>query len=269
MYKDDLLLICGLLVLFVFTAIFYIFQIPGTSYETITNDILVISPFISVVGGWYAMHAYGTKNHHGKSFMYMTLGFFSWFVGESVWAIFEGLLHISPYPSIADIFYLAAYPLLLVGIIRELRYYKTTISPMKSLFISVMSMLLSIFVFYIMIIPAILSKEPFLSSIIAIGYGIADSLLIVTISHVLMLVMDFKGGRLFHAWLYILIAAIFMLIADVLFAEYNIQYQEAIPTYKRIDLLWILSYLFFSLGMFEMKFIIRDVQKKIRQLLYP
>jgi hypothetical protein len=52
-----------------------------------------------------------------------------------------------------------------------------------------------------------------------------------------------------------------------MFAYFTIPYEKVIPEYKRIDLFWVASYLFFAYGFFEMRFIIHDVQYKLKQLI--
>jgi hypothetical protein len=232
-----------------------------------TNIIFLFFPLFAAISGMHAVRVYGRKNVHGRSLFFITLGLWAWFVGEALFALYELVLKINPYPSIADVFYILAYPLVLFGIYHELKNYNTEISPLKSLTVSSISILMSIFVFYIMIFPVFNAHESLARNIISVAYGIGDMLLIVGVLHILLLIVDFKGGRLYHAWLYVLIGAIFMLLGDVLFALYSAQYGDGIPQYKLIDLLWIASYLFFSVGLFEMRFIIRDVQKKIKQLL--
>lgn len=82
-----------------------------------------------------------------------------------------------------------------------------------------------------------------------------------------MMIINIRGGRLFRAWLFILIGAIFMLFGDVLYTFYNVSYVQSIPQFLQIDLLWVISYLSFTLGLSEMRFIIHDVQYKLKQLL--
>lgn len=265
--KEDIILFAGLALLFTLTAIFYWFGLGGTYYELITNVLFLLFPFLAVIGGAVASQAYGISNTHGKSLLFITAGIASWFIGEVLFAGYLLVMHIDPYPSVADIFYILAYPLVLIGIIREIGSYKTDISPFTSLIISFLSMAISFFVFYIMIIPSLDNGEPWLYNVISISYGIGDLLLIISISYIMVMIINFKGGRLYHAWLYVLIATLFMLLGDIFFALYSHEYEEGIRLYKQIDLLWIGSYTFYALGLFEMRFIIRDVQKRIMHLL--
>jgi len=55
-------------------------------------------------GAWYAIAA----------------GVFVWFLGDFTWGIYEWIGH-DPFPSIADFFYLAGYPLMVLGLVVALR----------------------------------------------------------------------------------------------------------------------------------------------------
>lgn len=246
----------------------YVYTMPlGQYQDAIINIVFLVAPLVSVIAGIFAVRAYGMDNIHGNALLYITLGLASWFVGEAIWAIYELILRISPYPSIADLFYLAAYPLIFIGILREIMNYKTDVNPVRSLVISTISIALSIMVFNIAILPSYSNGSTFLENAIAISYGLGDVMLIVGISYILMLTMDFRGGKLFYVWLHIIIAVIFMLLGDLFFAIYREQYEQSILAYKRIDLFWILSYIAFAMGLFEIHFMIRNIQNKIRQLL--
>lgn len=267
MHKNDVVLLFGLIGLFAVITFFYLVPLPGVNYTVITNSIFLIPPFIAVLAGLSAVKTYGLSNKHGKAFLAISLGMFSWFVGEVLWAVFQQILKIHPYPSIADFFYLAAYPLVLYGIYAEIGSYKTEISPKKSMFVSFFSVFLSLVVFYLMIVPVFNLHESGTGPIISISYGLADVLLIVGIAHIIVMATRFRGGRLYAAWLYILIASIFMLLADIFFSIYNAQYQMGIWPYKFIDLFYVGSYIAFAFGLFEVRFIVRDVQNKIRKQL--
>jgi hypothetical protein len=267
MHKTEKIFILLLIFLFCIISVFYYYSFGFINYEIATNLIFLIPPFLSVFGGIAAVRAFGIKNRHGKSFLFIALGLLFLFIGESLFAIFQLVLHINPFPSIADIFYLLAYPLMLIGIFREIIFYQSVIKESYSVFISLMLIILSIIIFSIMIIPVLNNEGSVLSKIIASSYGVADILLIVGIAYILIMIINIRGGRLFRAWLYILIATMFMLFGDIFFSYYSIQYTANIPQYKQIDLLWIISYLMFTLGLSEMRFIIHDVQYKLKQLL--
>lgn len=250
--------------LFVLMAAVYLFPIGGSYNIYIKNILFLFPPFIAAFAGYKAASAYGFKNAHGESLLLIALGLLCFAIGETIFAIFDLVLHIDPFPSIADIFYLIAYPLILVGVLREIGSYKVSIKPLPSLFVSCIAIAVGILVFNISIVPSYSNGASFLANIISVSYGICDVVLMVGITYVLLMTMDFKGGKLYGAWFAFIIATIFMLLGDISFAIYSKPYEENITLYKDIDLFWTLSYLFFAYGLFQMNNIIRNVQGKIK-----
>lgn len=52
---------------------------------------------------------------------WMLAGLALWVAGDGLWSWFDHVLHIDPFPSIADALYLTGYPLAAVGIILLIR----------------------------------------------------------------------------------------------------------------------------------------------------
>jgi hypothetical protein len=256
-----------LVALCLFALILYKNPIGWRYYNELINGVFLLFPFLSVLAGSYAIKAYGYSNTHGKSMLFITAGFASWFIGETLWTIFAIVLHINPYPSIADIFYLLAYVLIFLGIIREIRVYKTNISVLRSLIVCIFSVIVSIVVFNMTVVSAYINGASLIENSIAIGYGIVDLILIITIAHLLILTMDFKGGKIFIMWSYFLAGAIFMLLGDIFFSLYPEQYEQGIAQYKQIDLLWIVSYSLFTVSLFEVHFLLTDAKDVVKKLL--
>jgi hypothetical protein len=253
-----------LLILFIVIAPVYLFLLGGSFNVALKNILFLVPPYIAAFAGLQAARAYGYKNSHGESLLFIAAGFLCFAIGETIFAIFDLVLFIDPFPSIADIFYLLAYPFIIGGVLREIGSYKVNIRPFPSLFISCISIAVGILVFNISILPAYSTDASFLANVIAVAYGIWDVILMVAVSYVLLLVMDFKGGKLYSAWLAFIIATIFMLLGDISFALYSQPYEENVALYKNIDIFWVVSYLLFAYGLFQMYYIIRNVQGRVK-----
>src|SRR5687768_2128365 len=46
----------------------------------------------------------------------------TWVTGDVIWSFYVYALHQEPYPSVADVFYLCAYPLFLAGFVLLVRH---------------------------------------------------------------------------------------------------------------------------------------------------
>ncbi len=267
LHKEEIYLAGILILFFLNTALAYFFPNPELNYDLMTYTVFLLHPAISVIGGISACTTFGWSSPHGKSFAFMTLGLLLFFLSDVTGYAIQMIYHVKHFPSLADVFSVFGYAFLLFGILREMKYYHSMINSERNMIVSIFSVFFSLLVSSIVIFPLSAREGTVFEKSISAVYGIFDVLLIICIGYILMLVMTFRGGRLFKAWSSILLAAMCMLLADVLFALFPAQYLQGIPEFKQIDLLSIGSYLLFAYGLFEMKFIIHDVQYKLRQLI--
>jgi hypothetical protein len=151
-----------------------------------------------------------------KSARWLAFGFFFWSLGEATWSFYALFLGVEiPFPSIADVFWLAGYPLVLAGMVGFLRHFRFAITG-KSLMIAVgvataATGLIAVF----LIIPVISISSDFVSNVVGFAYPIMDiALLYVPIVGVLL----FRGGRLAHGWYWLAAGAVLYSFADILFS---------------------------------------------------
>jgi two-component sensor histidine kinase len=87
------------------------------SLRIVLTDLL--TPIIGLCASGVLFYTYWkTRSVATKlalAFLFMALGCLAWALGDVAWAVLEIVLKEEPFPSIADIFYLAYYPLIIVG----------------------------------------------------------------------------------------------------------------------------------------------------------
>lgn len=248
----------------------YIYKIGVNTpdlYVFLTNILYLFPPLIAVYGGIYAVKKFSFSNIHGVALAFLTAGILFLGIGEIIWFYYHIFLNVDPYPSIADVFYLGAYPLIFIGIVNELRLQKFDWKDFNKLYlflIILVSVILATIVSYFGIYLAYKPDAAFLENAIAMAYGIADLILIIPSLFILKLTLDYRGGKLFNSWLCILIGLLLTLVGDILFAIYTDQYSSGITPYNLIDLAWIAAYLFFAYGFFNTGLTITELQQKIR-----
>jgi hypothetical protein len=192
----------------------------------------------------------------------MSLGVFFWFLGDFIWFILEYFLNKNPFPSIADYFYLAAYPLLLIGLILEIRSNVLTWTHSKVIAAISLSLLFGFVVFYFGILKAYNPLETLLSNVIAITYGVGDLILIIFTIIIFMVAVGYQKGKLFFPWLSILVGFTLILAADILFAVFREEYED-FTSIRNIDLGWITGFLFIGFGFFSIGKTLKEVRKKL------
>lgn len=251
---------------FLTTTIVYWLRI-GFAFILLREGLYLSTSLLATLAGIFALKMFGIKNERAKTLLFLTLGIGYWFMGEVLFNYYEYVLQIDPYPSAADIFYVLAYPLLLIGLINEIRIAQITWrkihKPTVFLF-GLVAFLLSLVVFYFGIYQAYDAQKTVLGNIVAMSYGVGDLLLILANIFVLILVWEFRGGKLSRVWLLMFFSFILTLVADILFAIFNEQYDAQLWFYKSLlDFFWMISYLLFAAALFEFGFSIQDALKKL------
>ncbi len=258
--------ILSLVSLYALIIIVYLFQLS----DVLGNTLFLVPPFIATIYGLYAVRTYRLANTHGKSMALLTAGLLCFFIGELLFFLFQFVFHINPFPSVADIFYLLAYPLMMAGLVKEISLHQISWHDFNKLALVLILLLLatlSFIVIYFGVFVAYNPGDPFINNLIATAYGVADLLLIVPSLFILNMTLDYRGGKLFNFWALILLALIFMLTGDILFAIFNNKYTELVWPYTMIDLAWVTSYLLFAYGFFYTATTIKELKLKLRQKL--
>jgi hypothetical protein len=237
-------------------------SIGGVSLQ---NSVVLFTSLVAVSGGVYAFMTYGFSGKRAMTILALTVGLSCWFVGEALWNYYEAL-GIMPFPSIADLFYLVAYPFLFIGLINEIRSAQIDwkkFSRSLLFLLGLTTILLSSIVLYFGVFLSYHASQPLLNNVIAMGYGIADLLLIIVTMLILVLVWEFRGGQLARSWIALFCGFVAMLIADILFAMFTNQYESHVGFYKSIiDSFFMLSYVLFAYGLFDFAFSLEDITHK-------
>ena len=230
------------------------------------GTIFLLPPLLATVMGLYAAGTYKLRNIHGKSMAFLAAGMAFFFIGETLFFMYQYVFHKMPFPSVADVFYLLAYPLILAGLMIEVKMHKPRLSEFNRTTTTVMGGILVALVAVVTYFGIYKAYDPdatFLANWIATSYGIADLIIIVPAMYVLKLAFDFKGGKLFNSWIMIFFAMLFMLSGDILFASYSTQYSDSIWPYTLIDLCWVASYLLFGYSFFYTASVLRELRQKL------
>lgn len=232
-------------------------------YDIIASIIYLLLPAMVIIGAIVLTKNLSIKSTHGKSFLFIFFGFLCFFIGEFIWFIFDYFLGIDPFPSVADFFFLLAYPFLFIGLYKEILLVDIKLSWKKLIFIMLISLLLIFLVGYFGIYAAWDNEASLTENIVAISYGIGDIILICAIIFILELILEYKKGKLFNVWLLLISGFIFMLIADIFFAIYRSEYEELKYIMITVDTLWMIAYFLMAHSLFCYLFIIKEKQKEI------
>jgi signal transduction histidine kinase len=183
------------------------------------------------------------KHYQAKAFFFFALGSASLFIAEQIWQLYDHIWEGSPFPSEADIFYIASYPFFTAFLFISIKPVIKSISKNVWLF--------SIGLSAAFLIPSILAAyddiqgENSFAISIALAYPMLASVKLVP-AIIGILYLTKKGTN--FSWMLILIGFIVYSISDTffLFAELDGTYYDGHP----VDLLFVYAYILLTASMY-------------------
>ena len=227
--------------------LYVINNIVSTEYFSnyISLPIYTIIPgALIILSIWALSRADKIQEISKKSLFFLVLSFSSWFVAEQTWNLYEHVLGIDPYPSMADFFYILAPILMFISLIIFLRPLRSKIKKTDVIFASLLSILI--------LIPILImtfqsnSETEFFEIAVAMIYPITDTVLLIpAIIAILFSVRVEKNSF----WVMILIGIIIFIVADDMFLFLVIydEYYDGNP----VDILWLTSYVIWAFTMYS------------------
>ena len=208
----------------------------GTAYIATTGSLLILSLIMIVKSRGIGSH--------GKSWILFALFVISWFTAEMVWYVYELILEVDPYPSIADFFWLIGYPFYFGFLIYYLKPFKKAISKKMIVLSSVCSIAFLIFAFYMSYDTDL---EPTgIENILALSYPLLDAIVFVP---ALIGVTLFLTGKVNFLWALMCLAIICLIIADIGFfiAILEDNWYSGHP----VEILFHWTYILFAFGIYD------------------
>ena len=113
-----------------------VYQILNYSIKEITSaefniiDVIELTLQATATGtAFYISKIYWPGKIFGKAYFALGVSFAMWFIAELIWQVYENVLFISPYPSVADIFYFGFYPFAIYHMITNIKGFEVRITP--------------------------------------------------------------------------------------------------------------------------------------------
>ncbi len=181
---------------------------------------------------------------YGRAWLLFLGAMSSWFIAETLWAVYELVYHTSPFPSTADVFYLMGYPFMLLFLINYLKpVRKATTKKM---------LIVAIAISAIISVPSIYMAYSFdpkvsaLENALATAYPIADA--IIFVPAIIGIVLFFQGEVNF-TWSLICIGILCTALGDIGFqsAEFTGTYYTGHP----VDIILMWAYIFYAFGVYD------------------
>jgi hypothetical protein len=171
-------------------------------------------------------------------------------LGQAVLSTYQIVTGESPYPSPGDVFFLAAYPVLVVATIGLIRAYRDSGYPVgtpRELGGIVIGLAVVFTVLGVLLLrPILQGSGPFLERLLTAGYPALDFVLLVPILLLLRISSRFRGGSIFRAWAALLAGMIALCAADILYAYFAVMDAQRLE--PLVDAAYVVAYLLLALG---------------------
>jgi diguanylate cyclase (GGDEF)-like protein/PAS domain S-box-containing protein len=203
------------------------FHWGGEEYKSIVSNVVtVVLYMVPCVLAWRASMFDTLTDRTRWAWRFVSFGMMAFVVGQILWIYFENYLGEQPFPSWADVGYLAYYPLMLAGLLLMVEKMRTREERINfSLDASIVMIGGGMVIWYFLLRPIAGSHDgDSLKTVLSLAYPIADLVLLLGIVSLLLRRTGF-GSR----WIVNLLLAgvVINFIADFVFS-----YQSLEGTYE-------------------------------------
>ena len=234
--NKKIIVLIGVIVI-VFHVIINFFMMSEDADNTVLIFSIATPLSASIIGVVVAFRYVGTKVFQ-KAYLALSLGFFAIFLGEITYLVYDLYYpELDPYPSIADIFFFAQYPLILTHLIINIRFFSPKLN-------KILKIWLIVFPISILISYAMLSGfgsdefEPNFDFYYGMIFVYASSL---TLSVAIIGAIIFKEGVIGKAWVLLVIGILCNTIGDIWY--YNLEIFGQYDLGHPVNLFWYAGYL--------------------------
>ncbi len=167
-------------------------------------------------------------------------------MGDLLWTVYELILQSSPYPSIADIFYILYYPIFFIGILFLSQKPDSKIKRINNwLDAGIVFIVINLFI-GVYIFPQIMESavgEPFLVKFLSLAYPAGD---VILFSAILILIYNRDEEKFEIPILFIMLSVLIQVASDIIYSFQSLQ--DAYISGGWLDSGWILGYLFMGIA---------------------
>ncbi|KAA2279010.1 hypothetical protein E5N71_14635 [Candidatus Nitrosocosmicus sp. SS] len=211
-----------ILALFIFAQITsFLFLLTGFLYEYNVSNIISTGIIVFLLFNLLFSNTAPSRIIYNPQTL-LLVSLISWCIAEALYGIYEGILKIDPYPSIADFFYLSGSIFFLLFFISKNRSYKIELAIIASSIIT-----FSLIVFYVIYVAI------FIFDIYDYSGNIFDFVLLFAYPIIDLLIMIgaityyFRGKSIslnkdYIYWIFVSAFAFFSLIADISYGYNNL-----------------------------------------------
>jgi hypothetical protein len=192
-----------------------VFLTAGSDIEYFVADLSRIGTIGSaVVLSLIVVRRQGVTGLFGKAYAALAAGLILWVIAESIWGYYElALGEETPFPSIADAFWLSAYGPIGYHMYSTFRFFGNGIKKHTMIIVSLAAVVFSYFYIQAIIdVSTLEGPDSMIGVLISIAYPILDAIVIVPA--ILIITNAGRGQLTSIPWIFV--AMLMLVIADIL-----------------------------------------------------
>ncbi len=212
------------------------------------SDALIYS-FSMIIPGCVSIFAFITARRYAGTLVYsraynmLGIAFLLMFFAEFTYFVYEQILELEPYPSIADLFFFVFYPMLILYLIIHIRFFAPQIT--KIGIATIVGTPLIITLTYLYLTISDVGSFDFYYGIIFVAAASTTLGLSIHTARI------FKGGLIGTAWLVLVIGIMLNVVGDTWY--YYIEVNEGYTLEDPVNLFWYSSYLLILYSLYKHK----------------
>lgn len=156
----------------------------------------------------------------------LSAGLIALCLGQACFVFYQFVQKIeAPFPSLADVFFVVSYPLMIAALAMFLRAYSASgfpIGPASERFwLATAVAMACVAIGYPILMPLVRNPGEPLETLLNLLYPVLDFLLLVPAVLLIRISLRFRGGAVWRVWATLLAGFVFLCAADTLFAYFS------------------------------------------------
>ena len=233
-------------VLLLIGAIIVIFHIVvniSKDSDTIVSVFSMIIPATVSAFGFITARRYAGTLVYSRAYTMLGIAFLLMFSGEFTYFVYDQILKLDPYPSIADLFFFVFYPMVLLYLITNMRFFAPQITKIGIITI-VGTPLVTTFVYLYLSLSDFGSFDFYYGVIFVAAAS-------TTLGFSIHTARIFRGGLIGTAWLVLVIGIILDVVGDTWY--YYLEINNGYTLENPVNLCWYSSYLLILYSLYKHK----------------
>lgn len=219
----------------------------GPNLDLIVTIVSVITPLVATIAAFFVTKRYWHSKVFGKSYFALALGMLANALGEVIYYILEQQGDV-PSPSVADIAFLAFYPLIFYHLAKNIKFFKPKINNLTRLFVLALP---TAIVGVYAILEYAQTQGATTEFYLGLAYAAGSA---VILSGAILGALIFRQGILGVPWLILAIGITLTTIGDNWYSYQGIYNQYTLIS--PVNSLWYAGYLVIAYALYKHKDVI-------------